>query len=276
DVRVNDFLSYDGIEFYQRDYGWAPRLVVTNPQGRVVFDDPIQLFGDDKSRQTGVLKIPSFGYTLPGGSTPIQMGANVALYPDAKVTTSLGPGDSIAGAATSFGPGGNQARNPVVELQLYVGDLGLSSGRAQNVNALDTSAMQPYYSNAQSVPVALGSRVQLPLRGSSCADPVAAGCFTISFSGLPQYSLFEVKKDVGVPLVYMSFALVMTGLLTKLYLRPLLEARQRRRASGGRRDGGGDDPPQPDPGGDGATAPARVVERELVGTSSSATSSGGT
>ena len=276
DIRVNDFLSYQGIDFYQRDYGWAPRLVVTNPQGRVVYDDPVELFGDDKSQQTGVLKVPSFGYTLPGGSQPVQLGAQVVLYPDARATTSLGPGGSVTGAATSFAAGGQESRNPVVQLQLWVGDLGLASGRPQNVNALDTTGMAPYYNDSRSIPIALGSRVQLPLRGNSCSDPVAAGCFTISFAGVPQYSLFEVKKDAGVPLVYASFALVMTGLLTKLYLRPLLEARQRRRASEGRRADGEAAPPQPGPGGDGAPTPAGAGDRELVGSSSGATSSGGT
>jgi len=63
----------------------------------------------------------------------------------------------------------------------------------------------------------------------SCAAPGAA-CLSLSFPELRQYSLFHVKKDQGVPLVYASFVMVMAGLLTKLYLRPVLEARRRRRA----------------------------------------------
>ncbi len=43
-IRVNDFLSVDNINVYQQDYGWAPTMVVTNPQGQTVFDGPIQFF----------------------------------------------------------------------------------------------------------------------------------------------------------------------------------------------------------------------------------------
>ena len=54
--------------------------------------------------------------------------------------------------------------------------------------------------------------------------------FTISFPAIHQYSLFQVNDDQGVLLVYTSFILIMTGLLTKLYLRPFLERRQRKRS----------------------------------------------
>ena len=278
DVRVNDFLSYDDVEFYQRDYGWAPHLVVRDPHGQVVFDDAVELFdppagsasGDPKGQQTGVLKVPGLNYTFPGQSTPVQLGAMLALYADARTRTSLGPTGTLNGASTSFSPGGPEARNPVLEMQLWVGDLGLSSGQAQNVNALNTAGMQPYYSNRATTPVALGESIQLPLRGSSCSDPVAGGCFTITFTALPHYSVFEVKRDTGVPLVYVSFFLVMAGLLTKLYIRPVLEARRRRqRSARGGRDGGGGGGGQDQgpPGDDGETAALddEVEERVLVG-----------
>jgi len=38
-----------------------------------------------------------------------------------------------------------------------------------------------------------------------------------------------VSKDSGVPLIYVTFGLVMCGLLIKLYVRPLLERRARGR-----------------------------------------------
>src|SRR5207247_4193586 len=53
--------------------------------------------------------------------------------------------------------------------------------------------------------------------------------FSVTFAGLHQYSLFLVKQDDGVAMVYASFALIMAGLLTKLYARPLLERRARLR-----------------------------------------------
>lgn len=229
DIRVNDFLAYDGVDVYQQDYGFAPEIVVRNPMGRVVFDSPIQLFGADKSRQQGALKVPDFGYTLPGASRPVQLGARLTLFPDARAVAKLGADGSVIG--TTAGPGGEEARNPVLMLLLYVGDLGLSSGAAQSVNDLDTSHMVPYFADGRALPLGLGQSIQLPLSGTDCSDPVRGGCFTVTFARLPQYSLFHVKRDAGVPFVYVTFVLIMGGLLAKLYVRPLLEGRQRRRAA---------------------------------------------
>ena len=110
-------------------------------------------------------------------------------------------------------------------MQLYVGNLGLNSGAPQNVNQLNTAAMTPYFTNAQVIPIALGQTQQLPIATKNGKNID----FSISFPSVTQYSLFQVNDDQGVLLVYTSFILVMTGLLTKLYLRPFLERRQRKR-----------------------------------------------
>jgi len=225
DVRVNDFLSYDGINVYQQDYGWAPQLVVKNPAGQVVFDAPIQMFGSDKSQQTGVLKVPDFGYTVPGSPPAIQLGARLAFFPDAREINTIGSNGIVDPTATQYGPGGEEARLPVLDVQLWVGDLGVNSGQPQNVNTLDTDHMQPYFSDAHVLPLQLGQTLTLPLPAADSKQVP----FTVSFTALHQYSLFQVSKDSGVLLVYTTFGLVMFGLLTKLYLRPLLERRERRR-----------------------------------------------
>jgi cytochrome c biogenesis protein ResB len=228
DIRVNDFLAYDDVDFYQQDYGWAPRVVVRNPSGQIVFDDAVQLLGEDKSQQSGVLKVPDFGYTIPGARQSIQLGAQLVLYPDARTVARLAPDGSVA-PGTTAGPGGEEARNPVLMANLYIGDLGLNGGTPQNVGQLDTSRMTAYFAGGRALPIGVGQSLQLPLVGTDCTDTRKGGCFTIEFPRLRQYSLFHVKRDNGVPFVYVTFGLIMTGLLAKLYLRPLLEARQRRR-----------------------------------------------
>jgi len=228
DIRVNDFLGYRDVDFYQQDYGWAPHLVVRNPEGRVVDDGRVQFFGNDKAAQTGVLKVPDFGHRLAGAASPAQIGAKMVILPDARARQGVGADGSIAAGGASYTAGGPQARNPVLLVQLFVGDLGLDSGRPQDVTQLDTRAMAPYFQDARSIPLSLGDSLRLPLQGSTCSG-AGAECFTLSFPDLRQYSLFHVKRDQGVPLVYTAFVLVMVGLLTKLYLRPVLEARRRRR-----------------------------------------------
>ena len=228
DIRVNDFLGYRDVDFYQQDYGWAPHLVVRNPAGRTVYDGRVQLFGNDKSAQTGVLKVPDFGYRIPGASRPLQLGAKLVIFPDARTRQRVGDGGAIVPDATGYAPGGQEARNPVLLVQLFVGDLGLDPGGRR------TSPSSTPRRCRRTSATAAACRSRSPTRSASPSPaPTArapdAACFTLAFPDLRQYSLFHVKRDNGVPLVYASFVLVMVGLLTKLYLRPLLELRRRRR-----------------------------------------------
>ena len=229
-ILVNDFLSIDNVNVYQQDYGWAPTIVVKNPQGQTVYDGQIQFFDDadnigNKALADGVLKVPDFDYTISGAKQAVQIGAKMTFYPDATVIPQVGSNGSINPTAVSYGPGGVAVRNPIIEMQLYVGNLGLDSGGPQNVNQLNTSQMSPYYSDAAVIPLQMGKTMTLPIDVKN-GKPVD---FTISFPSVTQYSLFQVNDDQGVLLVYTGFILIMVGLLTKLYLRPLLEHRQRKR-----------------------------------------------
>jgi cytochrome c biogenesis protein ResB len=55
------------------------------------------------------------------------------------------------------------------------------------------------------------------------------GGFKLSFSRVSQYTGLQVTHDPGVPIIWASFALMLGGLLVRLYVRPLLEALGRRR-----------------------------------------------
>ena len=226
DIRVNDFLRYDDVDFYQQDYGWAPHMVVKNPAGQVVFDGYIECFAPEgttsKDLGTCVLKVPDFGYTPAGASKPLQIGANIAILPDAKTTVAVDPNGTVNTSGTTYVPGGQTARNPVLQVQLMVGDLSLTG--AQDVNALDTTKMVPYFSDGHPIPLPMGQTLSLPLSGSS-------DVFTVSFPDLKQYSLFMVKRDNGVGLVYVTFGLIMTGLMLKLYVKPAIDRHRSRRGN---------------------------------------------
>jgi cytochrome c biogenesis protein len=226
DVQVNNFLSYDNVAFYQLDYGWAPHIVIKNPGGRTVFDGYVQMFsgpGGDKSRQSGVVKAPDFGYVIPGTSNKVQFGANVAMIPDAQQSAKVNSDGTIDTTHISYSAGGQEARNPVIQLQPYIGDLGLNGGQTQSVNSLNTAHMTEL-TPGQFPPVVMGTTTELFIPGS---DGQLAP-FTVSFPDLKQYSAFLIKKDNGVGLVYASFFLIMAGLLTKLYVRPLAESRRKK------------------------------------------------
>ncbi|MDQ2961422.1 MAG: hypothetical protein M3R48_10305, partial [Candidatus Dormibacteraeota bacterium] len=118
------------------------------------------------------------------------------LYPDAQAVPTVG--GTTSGLSVSYQPGTAAATNPVLEVELFVGDLGLDNGSTQDVFSLDTSGMQPYYQGAATFPLALhqSTTLQLPAANGGTA------AFTVSFPDLKQFSLFHVKEDSGVPLVY--------------------------------------------------------------------------
>jgi hypothetical protein len=209
----------------------------------VVSDSAVQMISDNKSASTGVLKVPAFNYTLPGQARPTQIGARLVLYSDAQALPSVSGASNAV--SLSYGPGTAAAKNPVLEVQLFVGDLGLDNGASQDVFSLDTGAMQPYYLGAAAFAVPLHQTVTLQLPAANNGS----AAFTISFPDLKQFSLFHVKQDSGVPFVYGAFILTMLGLLTKLYLRPFLERRRRRRTAtlhaGARASSPVEEPPVP-------------------------------
>jgi cytochrome c biogenesis protein len=203
DIRVNQYLDREGVKFYQASYGWAPYISVVSPSGRKLFDGPVLFFGD-QTLSNGILKVPG------AGPPPEQLGALMFLVPDLRVADD---GSLTAGTA--------EARNPVLQLRVFRGDL--QADRAQNVYELDTSRMQQYWVGQ----AALGESAVLP-NGDR-----------ISFDRLAQYTGLQVTYDPGLPIIWSAFALMLGGLLVRLYVRPLLEARQRRRAAATSRPGPG-------------------------------------
>src|SRR6202790_1788734 len=181
------------------------------------------MISDNKATSTGVLMVPAFIYTLPGQTKPMQIGAKLVLYPDAQALPQVNGASNALNF--SYAPGSAPAGNPVREVQLFIGGLGIDNGASQDVFTLDTGAMSPYYLGAAAfaLPLHQTTTLSLPAATGGTAD------FTISFPDLRQFSLFHVKKDNGVPLVYTAFVLTMVGLLSKLYLRPFLERRRRAR-----------------------------------------------
>src|SRR5207237_860840 len=92
----------------------------------------------------------------------LQIGGQLAIFPDAKLLPSVNPDLSLNPSATQYSPGGEEARYPVLEIKLYLGDLGLNGG-AQNVNVLNTQQMVPLTQSGEPIPLLLGSTDTLPI-----------------------------------------------------------------------------------------------------------------
>jgi cytochrome c biogenesis protein len=197
DIRVNDYLDYRSVKFYQASYGWAPIIQVTDPKGNRVFDSPVEFFGDPQL-QNGILKVPAAG---PPGE---QLGALMFFAPDLQ----QGPSSAAAGTAN--------ANNPAVLFRFFKGDL--QANRTLNVNELDTTRMTQFWTGG----VLLGQTATLP------------GGYRVTFPQLLRYTGLQATNDPGVPVIWFSFVLMLGGLMVRLYLAPLLqsrEARMRRRAA---------------------------------------------
>lgn len=146
-VRVNEPLSVDGTNMYLLGNGYAPTLVIRDPQGNVVFNEPTPFLPQDSNLfSTGVVKIPS-------GLTE-QVGITGLFYPTVAVTPS--------GAYASSYP---DLVNPVMTLEVYTGDLGLNDGGPNNAYALQTDTLTRVAGRdapAPTIELKPGERVDLP------------------------------------------------------------------------------------------------------------------
>jgi cytochrome c biogenesis protein len=194
DIRVNQYLEYQGVKFYQASYGWAPVIQVSDPSGRKVFDGPIIFFGEPQL-SNGILKVPAAG---PPGQ---QLGALMFFAPDLQ----QGPSGDVAGTAN--------LNNPAVTFRFFRGDL--QADRAQNVNELDTSRMSQVWTGG----ILMGQSADLP------------GGYRVSFPSLQRYTGLQVTNDPGVPVIWVAFGLMLGGLMVRLYLAPLLKMREDRARS---------------------------------------------
>ena len=192
DIQVNHYLAYQGDKIYQVGYGWAPRIRIETPDGRVVADSPTVFLGDQKMAN-GVVKAPSAG---PPGQ---QVALSAYFIPDPRVS-----GDAIS-------PGSAALRNPILLAQLWRGDLHLD--RPQNVYSLDTTGMTLLWKGLVRV-------------GDTATTPDG---YQLSFLSVPQYSVLQVTRDPGVPIVEAAFAIAVASLLLTLYI-PVIGQRQVRPA----------------------------------------------
>ncbi|GAB3211395.1 cytochrome c biogenesis protein ResB [Marinactinospora endophytica] len=188
-LEVNHPLSVDGAQVYLLGHGYAPEFTVTNPDGEVVFDQAVPFLDRQEGNfvSDGVVKVPDTGAE--------QLGFTAVFLPSAAETAT--------GELTSDFPG---ARNPVVTLRAFKGDLGLDSGDSQSVYQLYTERMEE-----------LGDSPQLS-PGETWELPEGAG--NITFTGYREYISVQVNSDPArVPALVAAVAAVL-GLLCTLFVHP--------------------------------------------------------
>lgn len=191
-IKVNHPFRLYGAQVYLLANGYAPKLTIRNAEGTTVFSEAVPFIPQDKNLTSlGVIKVP---YGLSE-----QMGLRGFFYP---TKTEL-----ESGAYTSNYP---ELENPMLTLDVFVGDLGLNEGIPVSAMALDTSAMTQLTGRAidvESLELKVGDTVDLP-----------NGMGTITLESVPAFATFDVHHNPAQVWILVFALLATTGLLSSLFI----------------------------------------------------------
>ncbi|WP_404312651.1 cytochrome c biogenesis protein ResB [Agrococcus terreus] len=193
-IKVNEPLRIAGANLYLISNGYAPRVIIRDAEGDVVFDQFTPFLAqDDNMTSLGVLKVPD--------GLAEQVGLRGFFYP------SVGTLDT--GALTSIYP---DLLAPVVSLQAFTGDLGLDAGVPRSVYALDTDDLAQIAggdSGTEALTMQLGETVDIP-----------GGLGTVEFADVQRYGVIEVHEDLTqVPVLWITIVLFVSLLASLLIPR---------------------------------------------------------
>ena len=168
-IRVNEPLHLPGAKIYITGNGFAPEVVIRDKDGTVSFSGPVVFLPQDSNLTSlGAIKVPD--------ANPKQFGILAFFYPTvAKLST---------GALTSNHP---YPWDPMMTMNVYVGDLGLNSGMAVNAYKLDVHGMKQIAggkSGTKALRLTLGETVELP-----------QGLGTLEFKGLKRFASLDITYN---------------------------------------------------------------------------------
>jgi cytochrome c biogenesis protein len=200
DIRVNHPARIEGLWIHQSSFGWAPVIEVTDG-GETVASGPVVMDRDPAPEGVPEFAMPWRGVVkLPGAGTDgLDRAIELELWPDSRALTALLAGQDPQAMLVEF--------DPIIRFSVWEGTL-----TDLSTNRLDTTGLDEVSSGilgaGRTVDLADGAALSQGDRGSGA---------TMSFPELRQYSVFQVGRDAGVPLVLAAAILVLVGLLPALY-----------------------------------------------------------
>ncbi|HEY0260768.1 MAG TPA: cytochrome c biogenesis protein ResB [Lacisediminihabitans sp.] len=207
-IKVNDPLHIGGNNIYLLGNGYAPKITVRDPAGKVVFSEPVPFLPQDANLTSlGVIKVPD--------GLASQVGMRGFFYPTAASLST--------GALASTHP---DLRNPKLSLLVYKGDLGIDKGAPKSVYTLDTDKMTEIAGTgadgADAGPIQLtpGQTVKLPDGlGSITFENTAPKSDPDDLEkSVPRYASLDVHRDPTQGWVLFFAVCVVLGLLTSLFI----------------------------------------------------------
>jgi cytochrome c biogenesis protein len=197
DVRVNHPAGIEGLRIYQFGFGWAP-VVEVRLGGEPIASEPIVFVQEQAPEGVPQLAMPWRGVLKLPSLRP-QAGIELELWPDSRAfVQQLRTGEPVAMTG---------AFDPFLRFTVYRGPLTDPSPRS-----LDTSLLR---ATSRGV---VGAGQTVDLRTGRPTEPgLEDRGLTIGFPEMRQYSVLQVSRDRGVPLVLAAAILVLVGLLPALY-----------------------------------------------------------
>jgi cytochrome c biogenesis protein len=191
-VKVNEPLAIGGTDVFLLGNGYAPTIVIRDPEGTVVWTDSTPFLPQDAHLTSiGVIKVPD--------GLAEQLGLVGFFYPTAAKLPS--------GALTSGFP---ELLDPVLTLRAFTGDLGLDAGVPKSVYQLDTDSMTEIAGSNADVPA-------LQLRPGETLD-LPDGLGTIELTDVKRFASFDVHRDPSQVWVLTFAILILAGLFTGLFI----------------------------------------------------------
>jgi cytochrome c biogenesis protein len=189
-IRVNDPLHLPNSKVYLTGNGYAPVIVLRDADGRVSFSGPVVFLPQDANLTSlGVIKNPD--------AKPKQYGMLAFFYPTlAKLKT---------GAFTSAHP---EIINPLLTMNVYVGNLGLDNGIASNAFDLQVHGLKQVAggkSGVKGIKLVKGETAQLP-----------DGLGTVEFRGIKRFASLDITYNPGELYVLFFAILTFLGLIMML------------------------------------------------------------
>ena len=180
-IRVNEPLAMPEANVFLTGNGYAPVVTIRDADGNVIFSGPTEYLPQDSNYTSlGVIKVPD----APGE----QFGILSFFYPTAEKLET--------GAITSIYP---DMINPLLTMNVYVGDLGIDDGTPKSVFELDTKSMTQVAggkSGVKGLVIEPGQTVELP-----------KNLGTVTFDGIKRFASLDVSYNPG-GIYVLIFALI--------------------------------------------------------------------
>ena len=171
DIRVNFPLEAPGANVFLTGNGFAPVITLYDGVGNIAFSGPVVFLPQDSNMTSlGVIKAPD--------ALPEQIGIIAFFYPTAQQLES--------GAYASIYP---DPIDPLLTMNVYLGDLGLDAGIPRNVYALDITDLDLIAGRD-------GPNPPIELRVGETAE-LPGGAGFISFDGLKRFASLDVAYNPG-------------------------------------------------------------------------------